>query len=496
MKKFLTTMCALCLAVPCIFLFAGCGGNNDNTDTKTKNYASQIAGTYTNTYYVYDYPDTYNKAEATLEIKNDGSYLLTEKDIDGVMTTTTSMRGKFVINQDNSVKSMTIDNFNELMQNGIVQSFLGNVLPTEEQVYDSSSLTSNIKENMEALLKDSISFTDSYAFIGAGIGMDNEILYKNGATKLAEGTVLKVITTAEYSKAVDSIYGSSAPTYETDYYIVKNASLDLTKEDDKTGFIDTLSMSTFAYTINDLGGVSVDCLMINDVEDFDLKTVGVRTGKIKYANATETVTKSVTYTVVETDADLPENQVTKCTLVDSAGEEVEDVIAIEKNKDIYSLNLKLSYETYKGWGQSVTIIAETCEGTNSIITISGYDKSKTGYQVVSFTYGGQTCKQAFYVYDSTDNPVVAVNLSADAKVTITKTVSGTTTTYTPTVTGTLTETTIGGSEVATPVELTMEMAVNLMSDLSMYEGGDTVLFAYTKDSATFLFAVTVEVVSG
>ncbi len=521
MRKFLTAMFTMCLAVPCVFAFTGCSKNND-TDV---NYASQVAGTYSNE--CYEGESVCAKVTSSVKLQKDGKFTFTQVSDYGSTLNSASLTGSLFINKDNSVKSVTVDNLDDLMQGGSYV-FMGHPIPVNEiETTGTEEITTEMfKAVLEKMLKASISFTDSYMmfsfvssmpdFTGSADATDSgsagsfdidmtddeesqevsgtteesseatseiQILYKEGATRLEEGTVARVMTAKELFELTNAMSFSNVfPTYATDYYFEKGKTVDKT------------NLGVGFYIVDANGNAQFDKdFEIKSVEGVDTSKLGTGTFTIKYMNGTKEESKTVTYTVVATEDDLPENQVRSCTVGKVNGTEVvtQTLVSVKKGDDeLYEAGLSYVYTTYgDNEKDAIAIVKESCEGDDAVLTIKGYDANKTGYQVISIAYLGKAYEQAIYVYDETDNPVVSATLSAYATVTIDKTKAE----PTITVSASVTPNKIDGSQ-GTAVTLTKNDAVNLKADLSKYKDGDTIVFKCVIKNVTYYFAIQVKVV--
>jgi len=484
MKKFLTTFLAICFVVPCLFLMTACNG--DETPGGETNYASQVAGKYANTYYESDKDGTEtnsaSKITASADIQSDGKFTITVQYYHGVNSEIETLKGTMVVNEDKSIKSLVLSG--DLEDSLGTESFLGNILPQNSDSEESSVYEEQTKEvylkMLGNTLKSSISFTDSYMTMYAD-GNTNVVLYKEGAQKLAEGTILRTMTEKDSYENLALMGYGSFPPYEYDYYFTKASA----------GEEFDASTINFAGCVIDAYGNAVSQLIkITEATGFDLSKLGTGTATLKYKNGTKDETRTVSYAVVE-EENLPVKQITKYAVTTSETDisSTVDVVIIEKATGLtklYDEDLYFIYKTYEDSlyykeGTAVAINQTNCEGEDKVITITGFDGNKLGYQEISIAYRGKVYKQAVYVYDDTNDLVVSVSLSS-ASVSIKGTEM--------TVSGTLTPTTISG-KTQTTVNLTKGMAINLKSDLSKYTTDDSIVFKYDVDGYSYYFSVKV-----
>ncbi len=479
MKKFLNAMLALCLIVSCMFVLTACGGD----DGSGKNYADAVAGKYSGTVYDIYSSSSSEKNTTVLDIKADGKFTLTMTTVRDVLTEIVELKGTMVVNKDNKVTSVKFDNFAEMVDSGAVYMF-GNLMPKNEE--DSSEMESMIpiiEKIYTEMFKDNLAFGDSYVLFILG---DNiQILYKENTQKLAKNTVLRVFTEKEYNDLEKSFsyYGKYAE-YEADYYLVKNAEFDLADEATKNELIAALAEETVAITTDYYGNAEFDNLEITGVEGFDLTTAGSKTATIKYKNQTTEVSKQVSYIVVEDEEDLPRNQVKDFELYNN-----NKIIYLNQENSLYEQGYRLEYDTFgDGSSRYIDVNETNCTGDNKIVTVTGYDKTKAGYQVVSFEYRGKVYKQAFFLYNETIDPIESISKVYECRVEITRP-ENTVRIVNPRLT-------INRISGATGEDtLNMDWAIN-MKNLQDYEDGDQILFEYkyNLDGREYSYLISVRVV--
>lgn len=480
MKKFLNAMLALCLIVSCTFLLTACGGGNDGD----KNYVKAVAGKYSGTVYESYGSGSSEKNTTVLDIKEDGKFTLTMTTDRDVLTEVIELNGTMVVNKDNKVTSVKFDNFGEMVDSGAVYMY-GNLMPKNEEYSSELEYMLPIIEKVyTAMFKDNLTFGDSYVLFILG---DNiQLLYKDNTQKLAENTVLRVFTEKEYNDFEKSVlYDGKYAEYEADYYFVKNAEFNLANEAMKEELIDTLSEGTFAIITDYYGNAEIDDLEITDIEGFDLTTVGSKTATIKYMNQTTETSKQVSYIVVEDEEDLPRNQVKDFELSNN-----NKIMYLKQEDSLYEQGYRLEYNTF---GQNSSIYVDineaNCTGDNKIVTVTGYDKTKAGYQEISFEYRGKVYKQAFFIYNETVDPIESISTVAyECRVEITRP-DNSVRIVNP---GLRIKRISGATEEAT---LTMDWAIN-KKNLQDYEDGDNMLFEYKYelDGKEYSYLISIRVV--
>lgn len=479
MKKFLNAMLTLCLIVSCMFMLTACGGD----DGSGKNYADAVAGKYSGTVYDIYSSSSSEKNTTVLDIKEDGKFTLTTTTVRDVSTEIVELKGSMVVNKDNKVTSAKFDNFGEMVDNGAVYMF-GNLMPkNEEDDSDMASMLTVIEKIYTDMFKDNLAFGDSYVLFMLG---DNiQILYKENTQKLAKNTVLRVFTEKQYNDFEKSIsYDEKFAEYEADYYLVKNAEFDLADQVMKKELIASLSERTFAITTDYYGNAKSGNLEITDVEGFDLTTAGSKTATIKYKNQTTEVSKQVSYIVVEDEEDLPRNQVKDFKLSNN-----NKIIYLNQEASLYKQGYRLEYETFgDGSSKYISVNEINCTGDNKIVTVTGYDPTKAGCQVVSFEYRGKVYKQAFFLYNEIVDPIKSISKVYECRVEITRPGN--------TVRIVIPKLTINRMSGATDEDtLNMDWAIN-MKNLQDYENGDQILFEYkyNLDGREYSYLISVRVV--
>lgn len=460
-KTIITTLLAIFLIAATMFTLTACGGGK----------AGSVAGTYTSVIY------GSHKTEITFTIEKDGKFSLVTVENDGFTSEETSITGVISVDENKEVTACSIDDILEAMV-GRKSTFLGNILPDEEidsTDYLELSVMSGI---IEDYFKDNIVFKDNYILFEMG---DNpQIFYKKDTEKLAKGTVLKFYSqkdVMELEGGLSSLLGSKKETYETDYYFVKGA-FDLTTEIDKNDFIDGIAYESNVLKVTDIyGNVRKTIPEIKGISGFDLTTVGNKTGVIKYQDRDKVVEKTVTYTVVETGEDLPINQIKEAYLVGSSSSyKLNKVVYVSQDTEAYNFGWRIRTENYDYDTVYVKIDQENCTGDTKVIDIVGYDKTKTGYQLITIKFKGVELKQAIFVYSDTVNPVIEVYGSYGSEVVITAPAEGGNGEYTADFTNA--KFTVKKADGTTEtLTATKEDAVALVA-WKDYEDGDYIDFVY------------------
>ncbi|MDE7395601.1 MAG: hypothetical protein K2M95_05750, partial [Clostridiales bacterium] len=393
--------------------------------------------------------------------------------------------GTFEISAAKELTEFKFDNFAESQKP--LQTFLGPTLPASGEVM--SELETVAQEAiMEQMYKKLIGIHDGYITM---VGEGCTCLYKTGAQKLTHGTVISVYTPKDLND-FNGVFGESAVTYESDYYITKlPTEVDLTDDAQKAEVLSDIDL--FAFVADEYGNGQGTMLPVTDITAIQLATLGTRNTTITYNNGTADVTKDVTYTVVASDEDLPEEAIVRLSL-NYKNKDIVSVIGIAKGTQLYEdSDFTLFY--YKAeephQGRGIVVNAANASGANAVITISGYDPNTTGLQTVTFTYKGQSVELLVFVYDETVNPIVKVEDSG--VVTITKAGD----TYTADYTNAKATAYKFGDNTGTEITFTEADAINLR-DLSTYEDEDEIVFKYQVQfgghTYTFYVALEVEVV--
>lgn len=487
MKKIINFVLVLCLFVSSFFVLTAC--NND---------LSAIVGTYSNTFY----EAGLGKCETKLAVEKNGKFTYSFASTNGTSTKEFLLSGTLKLDKDGNIVDFTMENAAEAIL-AMKEVFMGNELPAELIEMNENSYTEicSLNAMLGGVLKEYISFCDGYVVMALPVGsslLANQVLYKDGTEKLAEGEFIKFYTEKEAMKinySMDAVIGNRIPTFETDYYFVKNA-FDISTQ--KAEFISKLNTISGSYYANEIGyGKFVDN-SIKDVENFDLSKVGVGTGTIKLMNnkGEELISQQVTYTVVETKEELPENLAKTLEVLDENSDDF-TIKFIQKNENLYDLNWKIEHNTFKDPDavKNVLLNETNCTGDTKIVNITGYDKTKTGYQVVTIEYQGAEIQKAVFVYDETINPVISASVKSGSKVVITKTV-GTTTSYALDCTN-VKITLKKADSTSTEVALQQSQIIEL-KELSNYRTDDEMIFGYdykfNGKTYTFYCAFDVEVV--
>lgn len=489
MKKFFYSLLMVCFVVPCLFCLTAC----NETDTGgggagTTNYASQIAGTYSNYLYDTNSDNHLNKIDINVTIDANGQFRLNQQVYSGVELDYATLTGTFTIDQNKNVTNVTFDSMEELLN--YKTKILDNELPIDNSDEFSEYEINEMQKLFKTFLVNATRFGNGYMTII--MGSEPMILYKANATKLPEGTIVSTWTDKDRQLLTALLMGYDIRP-QTDYYFQKDEVIDLTNEESMASFADSISLD--GMVVDEDGNLEMQKLKIDSVTGINLAQAGTGNATLKFTLNEVEHELAVTYTVVETEDQLPENRVTKVKV------DLEDLAFVEKDSDLYSLGLELEYETATNkmsYNTPIEITSENCTGENPIITVTGYDKTKTGYQEITFTYKGVSCKIAVYVYDENDNPVVDVKVASGAKLVITKTTADTTTYAVDYSQAKLTEVKADGTE-SEEKTLSAENALNLKTDLSKYENGDSVYFKYDVTNAgktyTFYIFLDVEIVN-
>lgn len=484
MKKFINYLLVLCLIVPCFFVLTACDNGN---------VPASIVGTYSNTYVDLDYAA---QNTISLDIRNDGSFTYSISQSSGIADSYLAIDGKIVFDENKQVEDVQINNLIDGIA-GAKESILGNILPKQllDMGPDEYYQMMMFQNMFGDILKECLYFGNDYLVLTFGTSSSYQVLYKSTAKKFAENDFITFFTEKDYYDLRNSMYvamNRKVVTYKTDYYFIKN-SFDLTDATAKADFIETLNSESEILVANKYGHGRIDDADIKDIEDFDLTTAGEKVGTIKLQINNANITVRVTYTVVEDKSCLPSNQIEEIKVINDSSSSF-DIDYIAKDTDIYSLGWQLLYETFSSSSKNYVDLDETnCTGDEKIVTITGYDKTKTGFQLVTFEYLGEKISQAVFVYDETVNPVIDISYITDAKVVITKTTVDTQTTYSIDYTNAkINLIKADGSEVEQ--RLTANETFELQ-DLSSYKNFDYIYFAYNYKfgGKTFTFYVEIEV---
>lgn len=488
-KKSLVTLLFAASALTTVFAFAACeednaGGVDDPILTPT-NDASLVAGTYKNTLIDSE------KYEYTLTVENDGAFELAMKETDGIYVRNAKLGGALSVDDDRNVTALKLTDISGIA--GGEDYVFGNLLPSN--TYDSIEME-YILNMLGDKLSDFVTLDFSETYLMMDMGYEPMILYKEGAERLARDTELSFYTEKDLAQleglSISDILMGDTQTapYESEYYFVKNAH-DLTSEEGKKAFNEELSEKTRLIVADYLGNPQNVRAEVKEATGFDLTKTGTGNGTIKYAIGENTVSKSVTYTVVEKEEALPLNQLR--SLEARYGDNAQLYFA-EKGTKAYALGWELRYQSFGDYGTGYIAVNEkNCSGDTKVIDIVGYDENKTGYQAVTVKYRGKEVNFAVFVYDDTVKPVRAVSISG--KVVIKKTNDGTKDVYTLDCSGA--KFSLNKYDTSDEVTFTAEDAVNL-DELKNYKDGDTISFVYEYEfdgkKYTFYAEADVEIV--
>lgn len=482
MKKLFYSLLMVCLVVPCLFFITACNKAGTEGGTGEKNYASQIAGSYSNYVFKEDSNNRLSKNIIEITINENGQFKLSSQTDDGIENSYQSLKGTLTVDENKKITNVTFDNVEDALR--FDMKFLGNELPIDQSEEFDEDMIKAIQKMLETFFEKTTTFGSGYMALAID---DPVILYTANTDRLPEGTVVSTWTEKDI-KLISASMMELDLRLETDYYFQKDEVIDLIDEESMASFANSISLQGFV--VDEDGNIDMQILKVDSVSGLNLAQVGTGNATLKYTvNEVEHELK-VTYTVVETEDQLPQNRVTKVK-VDSG-----NLAFVEKDFDLYSLGLELEYETSTtSYNTPIEITSENCTGENPLIVVTGYDNTKTGYQEITFTYKGASCKIAVYVYDENDNPVVDVKVASGAKLVITKTTTGTTTNYELDYSqAKIIEVKADNTESAEKT-LSSANALNLKTDLSQYEDGDSVYFKYdvTNAGETYSFYIYFEI---
>lgn len=488
MKKFLNFLLVICLIVPSLLLLTACGETSEDKALKS------VAGIYTNVVVEDIYGDIM-KSDYTFELKENGEFKFVQKRSEGIESEEVVLVGKLSVDKNKNVTDVKLDSSVDFMSSG--DSIFGVALPDDEKA-DLSEYYENqfYTELYNKILESGMSFNQDYMVIG--LAGDYILMYKDGATRLGKDVVLDFLTQKDLydlESTLAVVYGESLPTFETDYYFVKDADFDISTEEAKNDFISELQSGSYIVVTNYLGNAEMVGATISDVSGFDLTTAGTKSAVVKYQSAGSVVEKQVSYTVVEDQDGLPMNNVKEIEVVDSTKYDLDDVVYIEAGTELYTLSWKVEYRTYASSTRKyINIDQENCEGTTKVVDIVGYNKDQTGTQIVTVTYRGKQYKQLVFVYNDTVNPVVEAYALSGSQVVITKTANGAE--YDYTIDYSSANIVLKKADGTTSKEsLTAAQAIGL-DQLQNYDNGDEIIFGYnyTYNNVVYTFYVSVEVV--
>ncbi len=331
---------------------------------------------------------------------------------DGVESSTSTIKMHIVVDEDKNVtdvKLVDLDDYKSL-------DYVFGTLIENESSADMMLEIKLILGMIGDTLTDYVSFDFGDGYVVMESGGTPSILYKDGAKRLAYDTVYAFMTEKEYTVKEISLsslimLGSTrVPSFDGDYYLLKNDAFDLTKAEDKAGLLETLSDLSLAVKVDHLGYLEYSGVEIVDASGFNLATVGTRSGVIKYKSAGVTVEKTVTYTVIEDrEVEHPLYQASEARYNSIFNE----VTYVEKGTELYNRGWEITYELFTRHDSDnvkVSINEENCTGDTKIVDIIGYDKTKTGLQTVGIKFRGYEKKITVFVYDETVNPVISMSL--------------------------------------------------------------------------------------
>lgn len=453
-KTLFTLFAIFCLSITVAFTLSACENGGG------KNHADLVAGTYICEDINYD------KSTTKIILDKNGGFSFESKTEDGASVYESKISGNLTVDENKKVTSMKFESSLDFIK--MNDYVFGEAISTE------------IDEEIISILKllgDKISeyitleFYDNYAIMES---FDSEIVfYKEGAKKLESGTVLNFKTEKQLEKSVSLnleslIFGmdSKVPPYESDYYFVKD---EYNLPDEIEDLKDTISYNSKVTYVDKFGYPESNRPEIVELVDFDLTSTGTRNGVIKYEIYNHTIEKTVSYTVVKKEADLPLEQLYSL----ETGSGLYSVNYVAKGTKLYEKGYQLTYSTLnsKYYEQTLLVNEGNCVGENKVIDIIGYDETKTGLQTVTFKFRDEEIKCAFYVYDETLNPVISVDI--EGKVIINKNGDK----YTMDCSSLKFKLKKADESTETVDTVTEAQAVNLIA-LKDYTNDDKIIFAY------------------
>lgn len=453
-KTLFTLFAIFCLSITAAFTLSAC----------ETNHADSVAGTY-----IYEYVSDY-KQTTTLTVNKKGNFTLESKTYDGGEYSEAKLTGNLIVDENKQVTSIKCDDI--LTVAGGNEYLFGMLLPSD---YDAAGdeetlILKLIGDKIADII--SAEFSDDYMILGTSGSYI--VLYKDGATKIENGTVIRFNTEKQLNQngSIDLealIFGieSKSPQYESDYYFVKDQYA-LTTDEGMAEFIEELEYSSEIIRADKFGDLESAEPEIVEVTGFDLTAAGTRNGVIKYKSGDNTVQKTVSYTVVEKEDELPLEQLYSFELRYAS-----EVNYVAKGTKLYEKDWELGYTTFnsKYSNKYLNVNEENCVGENKVIDIIGYDETQTGVQTVTLKFRDEEIKCTVFVYDDTVNPVINAYITGNAV--IDKNGDN----YTMDCSRLQFKLTKADGSVETITTVTQEQAVNLI-DLKDYDEDDDIVFAY------------------
>lgn len=417
MKKFFSYILMLCLIIPCAFMITACGeDDNPGGTTGSADALKQVAGTYElTTENVYS--DEIIITTSNFAIDKDGKFNFSINKKTGIKEESTSLLGTIALDDNGKVIDVKLSNFAKYLTD-IKETIYGTEVKQDgtsgglEELFELLGFD-KFQGFVEQMMEMSIQFTNNYVMLYE-IGMDVDledpiIMYKSGTAKLAEGTILKTYTEKEYRDLYNdySLYDTNNLTYATDAYFEQDAEVDLTDEATRKNYARGIEL--MGIVIQEDGSAKMEYLPVVDITGLNLTNVGTGNAVVTYATGkTTTATRNITYTVVASRDELPTYKVRELIVTGDYGK-YSEVNYIVKGTELYNLDWRLECKAYNSEGnKDIPLNEETCASEGKVVTITNYDKNKTGLQIVTFTYEGISDTAIVYVYDEADIPVVGI----------------------------------------------------------------------------------------
>lgn len=480
-KSFITLLLAFCLMIPAMFVLTACG----ETDRSHAN-----VGDYAGKYISYSYGSSCKK-ELVLDLKENGDYKFSQTTYRGTTVEKTELTGWLSIGENHKLSAFKFDN---LLDAKAYEEFLGNIVPDNS----TSSISMEViymQDLFSDIMKTCCRIYDDYFVIYLGDPDDSMVLYKEGVERYASNQFLTLFTAKDFNDLaiISATITDATMKYANDFYFVKD-SFDLTTEEGKTGFAAELFESGMIVVSDGEGGLTYYEPATLDVTDFDLTKTGAKTSTLKWTVADKEFSVKVNYTVVADETGLPIEQIKEAYLLDTLGR-LSDKVLVEKDTDFYGLNWSFKYATFdsdSGWTK-LDLNETNCSGNKQVFEVTGYDKTKTGWQMVSVKFRDYEVKQAVFVYSDDCNPAMDTHVLDESKVVITAT-EGENPVYSLDCSNAKFKFNYADGSQSEEITLTKDQILDL-GELANYVNTDDITFAYEYkfDNVTYTFYISVQV---
>ena len=217
MKKLFYSLLMVCLVVPCLFFITACNKTDTEggTGTGEKNYASQIAGSYSNYVFKEDSNNRLSKNIIEITINENGQFKLSSQTDDGIENSYQSLKGTLTVDENKKITNVTFDNVEDALR--FDMKFLGNELPIDQSEEFDEDMIKAIQKMLETFFEQTTTFGSGYMAL---VINDPVILYTANTDRLPEGTVVSTWTEKDM-ELIEASMMEFDLRFETDYYFQK-----------------------------------------------------------------------------------------------------------------------------------------------------------------------------------------------------------------------------------------------------------------------------------